>query len=174
MAWHLLRIMGKGLAACASSIQPDCLAQYCAYHNGMNEKKEGRKRGAEELMTALTKWQQEATRKLQVKYEGDPKPVNSSISIGDGQMTIDVGMERASQLDIRKSNNAAMEMAIADFFHCENISDWDAESSQFCQMIKLASLVRKDFVVPNKKNWMWENFLCYFSFFMSKCWILMI
>ncbi len=31
-------------------------------------------------------------------------------------MTIDVGMEWASQLDIRKSNNAAMEMAIADFF----------------------------------------------------------
>ncbi len=31
-------------------------------------------------------------------------------------MTIDVGMERTSQLDIRKSNNSAMEMAIADFF----------------------------------------------------------
>ncbi len=44
-------------------------------------------------------------------------------------MTIDVGMERRSQLDIRKSNNAAMEMAITNFFHCENIPDWAAESS---------------------------------------------
>ncbi len=58
----------------------------------------------------------EAMQKLQVKYDGNPKLVNSSSSIGGGQMTINVGMECASQLDIRKSNNAAMEMAIADFF----------------------------------------------------------
>ncbi len=55
-------------------------------------------------------------RRIQAKYEGDRKPVNSSASIGSGQMIIDVGMECASQLDVRKSNNAAMEMAIADFF----------------------------------------------------------
>ncbi len=67
-------------------------------------------------MTALTKQQKEATLRLQAKYEGDPKPVNSSASIGGGQMAIDVGMKRASQLDIRKSNNADMKMAIADFF----------------------------------------------------------
>ncbi len=65
-------------------------------------------------MTALTKQQGEATRKLHAKYDSDPKPVNSSASIGGGQMTINVGMERISQLDIRKSNNAAM--AITDFF----------------------------------------------------------
>ncbi len=80
-------------------------------------------------MTALTKQQKEAMQKLQAKYDGDPKPVNSSASIGGGQMTINVGMEHASQLDIRKSNNAAMEMVIADFFHCENISDQAAKSS---------------------------------------------
>ncbi len=67
-------------------------------------------------MTALTKQQKEATRKLQAKYDSDPKPINSSSSVGGGQMTIDIGMECTSQLDIRKSNNAAMEMAIADFF----------------------------------------------------------
>ncbi len=31
-------------------------------------------------------------------------------------MTIDIGMECASQLDIRKSNNVAINMVIADFF----------------------------------------------------------
>ncbi len=46
-------------------------------------------------------------------------------------MTINVGIECASQLDIRKSKDAAMEMAIADFFHCENIPDQAAESSRF-------------------------------------------
>ncbi len=67
-----------------------------------------------------------------MKYEGDPKSVNSSVSIGGGQMTIDVGMECTSQLDIRKSNNAVMEMVIADFFHCENVPGQAAKSSQFC------------------------------------------
>ncbi len=97
----------------------------------MSEKRKGRKRGAEELMTTLTKRQNKATQRLQAKYEDDPKPVNSSASIGGGKMTINVELERASQLDIRKSNNAAMEMAIADFFHCEIIPDRAAKSSRF-------------------------------------------
>ncbi len=67
-------------------------------------------------MTALTEWQKETTGRLQAKYEGDPKPINSSASICGGQMTINIGMKCASQLDERKSSNAAMEMAIADFF----------------------------------------------------------
>ncbi len=46
-------------------------------------------------------------------------------------MTIDVGMECTSQLDIRKTNSAATEMTIADFFHCENIPDQFADSSHF-------------------------------------------
>ncbi len=46
-------------------------------------------------------------------------------------MTIDVGMECTSQLDISKSNNATMEMATADFFHCNNIPEWAAEPSHF-------------------------------------------
>ena len=39
-------------------------------------------------------------------------------------MTINVGMECASQLDIRKSNNAVMEMAIADFFNVRIYLTW--------------------------------------------------
>ncbi len=31
-------------------------------------------------------------------------------------MPINIGMEHANQLDIRKTNNAAMAIAIADFF----------------------------------------------------------
>ncbi len=47
------------------------------------------------------------------------------------QLVIDVGMEHTSQREIMKSNNDAMEMAIADCFHCENIPDWAAKSSHF-------------------------------------------
>ncbi len=82
-------------------------------------------------MTALTKQQKEAMQRLQAKYKHEPKPVNSSASIGGEQMTIDVGMECATQLDMRKSNNAVIEMAVADFVHFVNIHDWTVESSCF-------------------------------------------
>ncbi len=68
MVWHILRIKDKGLAVSTGSIPPDCLACYHIYHDGMTEKREVKKRGAEELMTALTKQKKEATQKLQVRW----------------------------------------------------------------------------------------------------------
>ncbi len=44
-------------------------------------------------------------------------------------MTVQTGMERICQSDIRHTNNAILEMAIADFFHCENIPDRVVEST---------------------------------------------
>jgi hypothetical protein len=55
-------------------------------------------------------------------------------------------------LDIRKSNNATVEMAIADFFHCENIPDAVVESQRFQRLIKVCRLVGEDFVVPHRKK----------------------
>ncbi len=79
-------------------------------------------------------------------------------------MPINIGMECTSQLDIRKSNNTAMEMAIADVFHCE-ISDWAAESSCFQQSIRLACLVGKDFVSQTGKKLEVRIVFCFnFSF----------
>jgi len=54
--------------------------------------------------------------------------------------------------DIRKSHNAIVEMAIADFFHCENIPDAVAESSRFKRLVKVCLHVGDDFVVPNRKK----------------------
>ncbi len=53
-------------------------------------------------------------------------------------------------MDIRKSHNAIVEMAIADFFHCENILDAVVESPRFKRLVKVCRLVREDFVVPNR------------------------
>jgi hypothetical protein len=50
-------------------------------------------------------------------------------------------------LDIRKSNNATVEMAIADFFHCENIPDAAVELPRFIWLIRMCHLVGEDFVV---------------------------
>jgi hypothetical protein len=56
--------------------------------------------------------------------------------------------------DICKSHNAIVEMAIADFFHCENIPDAVVELPRFKRLVKVCRLIGEDFVVPNyKKNW---------------------
>jgi hypothetical protein len=55
-------------------------------------------------------------------------------------------------MDIRKSHNAIVEMAIADFFHCENIPDAVVESPRFKRLVKVCRLVGDDFVVPNPKK----------------------
>ncbi len=51
-------------------------------------------------------------------------------------------------MDIQKSNNATVEMAIADFFHCENVSNSVVESPRFIQLVRMCRLAGEDFVVP--------------------------
>jgi hypothetical protein len=55
-------------------------------------------------------------------------------------------------LDIQKSNNATVEMAISDFFHCKNIPDAVVELPRFIRLVRMCHLVGEDFVVPNRKQ----------------------
>ena len=55
-------------------------------------------------------------------------------------------------MDIRKSHNAIVEMAIADFFHCENIPDAVVELPRVKRLVKVCRLVGEDVVVQNCKN----------------------
>jgi len=43
-------------------------------------------------------------------------------------------------------------MAIANFFHCDNIPDAVAESSRFKRLVKVCRHVGDDFVIPNCKK----------------------
>jgi hypothetical protein len=43
-------------------------------------------------------------------------------------------------------------MAIADFFHCENILDLVVESPRFIRLVRVCRLVGEDFVVPHQKK----------------------
>jgi len=54
--------------------------------------------------------------------------------------------------NIRKSHNAIVEMAIANFFHCENIPDAVAESPRLKRLVKVCRHVGDDFVIPNRKT----------------------
>ena len=59
----------------------------------------------------------------------------------------------SSQPSISASiHNATIEIAIADFFHCENIPDAVVESPRFTRLVKVCPLVGDDFVVPNCKK----------------------
>jgi hypothetical protein len=55
-------------------------------------------------------------------------------------------------LDIRKSNNATVEMAIADFFHCKNIPDAVVELPRFVRLVCVCPLVGDYFVVHHQKK----------------------
>jgi hypothetical protein len=55
-------------------------------------------------------------------------------------------------LNVWKSNNATVEMAIADFFHCKNIPDSVVELPRFIRLLRVCRLVGEDFVVPNQKQ----------------------
>ncbi len=55
-------------------------------------------------------------------------------------------------MDIQKSNNATVEMAIVDFFHCENIPDSVVESPRFIRLVHVCHLFGEDFIVPHQKK----------------------
>ena len=61
-------------------------------------------------------------------------------------------MQRVCQTDIRHSNNSILEMAIADFFHCENIPDRVVELVCFKQLLEKARYVGSDFKIPSRKK----------------------
>ncbi len=62
------------------------------------------------------------------------------------------GMEHTSQSDIPHTNNAILEMAIADFFHCKNIPDRVVESTRFKQVLEKAKYGGSDFKIPQRKK----------------------
>ncbi len=64
--------------------------------------------------------------------------------------------------DICRSNDAQLEMTIADFFHCENIADTVVESTSIKYMLKQAWLVGDEFWPPTRKKIGGKNFLILF------------
>ena len=73
----------------------------------------------------------------------------SPVPLPSMQPSISASLQNA---DIRKSNNATVEMAIADFFHSKNIADAVVELPRFARLVRVCRLIGDDFVLPNRKK----------------------
>ena len=73
----------------------------------------------------------------------------NSVSDRYHQPSLNAVMDNDLQTDIRMSNNSQLQMAIADFWHYENITDRVVDSHRFKILITKARFVGIDFRIPN-------------------------
>jgi hypothetical protein len=89
-------------------------------------------------------------------FSSDLVGTSTSISVRGGkQNSFAFSSQRTMStmnLDIWKWNNATIEMAIANFFHCKNIPDAVVESPRFIRLVRVCCLPREDFAVSNRKQ----------------------
>ncbi len=79
------------------------------------------------------------------------------------QPSIDAALDQERQTDIWVSNNAHLDITIADLCHCMNLPDSLVESSRFKKLISIARLVSSDYTPPGRKK-IGGNFFLLFSF----------
>ncbi|KAL3769143.1 hypothetical protein ACHAWU_001211 [Discostella pseudostelligera] len=111
------------------------------------------KSGWKYSMDDIMEKQESAAQQLLTKKHGGRVSISSATSISKSglsrQPSIAAALENAS--DIREANNAVLQMAIADLFHCENIPDSVVNSKRFRLVIQLARTVGKGFTYPNRQ-----------------------
>ena len=176
--WHLLKIAGNGIATCKSIIPDERLNQYLRLYKHNIGRMVSRKRALVATIDHVVERQTDAVTALAAKSgrrnfnpaphlpppltSGSPTPLPSvtyskkrRVRLGAmpyNQPSIETSIQRHQQTDINKCNNTELEMAIADFFHCEAIPDVAVEAVRFKRIIKLARLASRDFVIPNRKR----------------------
>ena len=78
--------------------------------------------------------------------------VAGSVSSVSKQPLIEAALTNQAHVDICRSNNAMLEMVIADCWHCNDFANATVESARFARVIKLARLVGNDFKIPHRKK----------------------
>ncbi len=163
---HVLKIKGGGVSICTAVIQEHFLQRYRQLYTQQSNISASRKQSAEGVEATVSMHQESATQELLVKRSGGTftipslPPMSASASSffassskkSSFALQPSLGAAIKNTSDIRKSNNASVEMAIADFFHCENISDRVVESTRFIRLLKLACTVGEDFKMPSRSK----------------------
>ena len=164
---HLLKIKTGDIAICKAFIPPSYLARYKALYESGQVWMVTKKHASQCIEESVAMQQDVAVGNLLKKHGiavsdlAVPLSTVATMSVASarGSRQKSFALSSSSQrtlsimnMDIRKSNNAAVEMAIVDFFHCENIPDSVVESPRFIWLVCLCRLAGDDFVVPYQKK----------------------
>jgi len=173
---HVLKIRKNDIAVCKSAIPEIYHKRYSDLYNSLMGRQAAKKRSSESAEESVAILQNEAVGNLlrkrgqvgvvSVHHSSSVTPASSAnhLSFAGGVSASSMSSYTSTKgqsfqrtmstmnMDIRKSNNATVEMSIADFFHCENIPDSVAESPRFLRLIRVCRLVGEDFVVPSRRR----------------------
>ena len=155
-----MKLKGGDIAICRAVITVRYREQYQAFYDRQFIRIETKRKSDEMTTYSVTEQQEAAVQSLldtrrKPRYGASVIPLTvfllPMLLLAGGAARSLEGQRQLSsmQLDIRRSNDATVEMAIADFFHCENIPDAGAESPQFKQLISVCCLLGDKFVPPN-------------------------
>ena len=82
--------------------------------------------------------------------------INKKLKLPDTGLGLQADIASAfsnmSTADLRVANTAQLDMAIADFWHSDNIPDCAVESPRFLHLMKCARLVSNQYKPPNRKR----------------------
>jgi len=150
---HVLKLKGGGdIAICKAVISAKYRDQYQALYDRQFARIESKRKSDKRISDSVTEQQEAAvksfleTRKQPffsshvVSASGGAARSSSSPSL-QGQRSVSTML----QSDIRRSNNAMVEITIADFFHCKNIPDAVVESPRFKRLISVCRLRLTEF-----------------------------
>ncbi len=171
----MLKIKGGDIAVCKVAILDQFLKRYQKLYDSGRGWIDSKKCSSNRMYESVVLQQESAVgnllKKRGVMVSGSSlSPLSeSSFSSASAGMSTSISVRGGKQnsfafspqrtmsmmnLDIRKSKNATVEMAIADadFFHCENIPGAVAKSPRFIRLVRMCRLVGEEFIVPNQKQ----------------------
>ncbi len=176
---HVLKIKKGDIAPCKATIPDRYCKRYLALLDSGKGWIESKRRLNQSIDESVVPQQESAVGNLLKKLGGlvvsgsalttsSVSPFSSSVAgtstisaRGSHSMPFALSSQRAMStmnLDIWKSNNATIEMAIANFFHCKNIPDAVVELPRFVRLVRMCRLVGDNFVVPHRKK-IWVSYL---------------
>jgi hypothetical protein len=168
--FHVLRLRGWGIKPCKAAVPANSLAQYQALRDKGESQADSKKRSVKVAHDIVETQQSASVATLHAKcsvamsqpagaHQGGtvisfPRSMSChkvlSSAVSSLHPSISAGIQH--QMDICKVNNALAQMAIADFFHCENIPDIFVELPRFKRMVSILSKVGPDFEIPKQRQ----------------------
>lgn len=165
---HLLKLKGNHIAPCKAFIPPANVERYRKFRRNSNNSSSANKQAREENDDYVEERQQAATTlSLASKRKNCIVPTleyfghtSTSKKRSTGKSTIQCSIDAAvhstnknsHQSDVRSSNNARLEMAIADFVHSDGLPFSLPQSRRFHHILHLAKTVGPDFKIPNRNK----------------------